>query len=65
MTFDNFITKYNGKFIDFDGYYGYQCVDLARQYIKDVLGYAPYTAMPSAANAKTIFNNFKSNQNPF
>jgi len=37
MTFDSFITKYSGKYIDFDFYFGYQCMDLYRQYVKEVL----------------------------
>lgn len=37
MTFDQFISQYSGKKIDFDGAYGGQCVDLFRQYCKDVL----------------------------
>lgn len=37
MTLDEFVKKYNGKKVDFDGCFGAQCVDLARQYIKDVL----------------------------
>ncbi len=38
MTFDQFITKYNGQKIDFDGQYGAQCVDLFRFYCQEVLG---------------------------
>jgi hypothetical protein len=37
MTLDNFVKTYLGKKVDFDGYYGGQCVDLFRQYVKDVL----------------------------
>ena len=37
MTLDEFVKKYNGKKVDFDGQYGAQCVDLFRQYCKDVL----------------------------
>jgi hypothetical protein len=36
MTLEEFVNKYNGKVVDFDGQYGAQCVDLARQYFKDV-----------------------------
>ena len=36
MTLQEFVDKYKGKPVDFDGVYGAQCVDLARQYFKDV-----------------------------
>lgn len=36
MTLDEFVNKYNGKLVDFDGKYGCQCVDLVRQYFQDV-----------------------------
>jgi hypothetical protein len=36
MTLQGFIEKYNGKAVDFDKAYGAQCVDLVRQYFKDV-----------------------------
>lgn len=37
MNLIEFVKKYNGKKVDFDGAYGAQCVDLFRQYCKDVL----------------------------
>lgn len=37
MNLEQFVEKYLGKKIDWDGYYGGQCVDLFRQYIDDVL----------------------------
>lgn len=37
MSLQEFINKWNGKKCDFDGYYGAQCVDLYRQYCKEVL----------------------------
>lgn len=37
MTLDEFIKKHNGEKVDFDKKYGYQCVDLFRQYCSDVL----------------------------
>ncbi len=42
MTLDEFVKKYLGKKVDYDGQYGAQCVDLFRQYCKDVLG-IPHT----------------------
>ena len=59
MTLTEFVDKYTGKKIDFDGRYGAQCVDVFRQYCKDVLDiphtggvvgaselYTKYEAMP-------------------
>jgi hypothetical protein len=40
MNIETFITTYLGKSVDVDGNYGSQCVDLFRQYVKDVLGFA-------------------------
>lgn len=62
MTINDFYTKYNGHYIDWDGHYGYQCVDEMRAYIKEVFGWAPYTAVPTTGNAKDIFKNFVNNQ---
>ena len=36
MTVNEFVDTYNGKKVDYDGRFGYQCVDLFRQYCKDV-----------------------------
>lgn len=36
MVLSEFIKKYNGKKIDWDGYYGAQCVDLAEAYNREV-----------------------------
>ena len=55
MTTDNFFTKWNNKGIDFDGYYGFQCVDLYRQYVKEVLGFAQ---SPSVVGAKDIWGSY-------
>lgn len=38
MTYKEFVKKYNGKYTDFDGAYGYQCWDLAQRYFTEVLG---------------------------
>ena len=37
MTYKEFVKKYNGKYTDFDGAYGYQCWDLAQRYITEYL----------------------------
>jgi len=39
MDLQEFVNKYKGTKVDFDGMYGAQCVDLARQYFKDVWGF--------------------------
>ena len=38
MKYEEFRNKYNGKHIDYDGAYGYQCWDLAQKYFVDYLG---------------------------
>jgi hypothetical protein len=51
MTLTQFVTKYNGKHIDFDGYppsNPYQCVDLYRFYCKEVLGFNQSAGVASA-----------------
>ena len=54
MTLKRFVVTYLGKKVDFDGAFGYQCVDLFRQYCKDVLG---IKQTPSVDGAKDIINN--------
>ena len=39
MNHQEFVEKHKGKAVDFDGAYGAQCVDLARQYMKEVWGF--------------------------
>lgn len=34
MTLDKFVKQYEGKKVNYDGYYGAQCVDLVRLYIR-------------------------------
>jgi len=38
MMLQEFVGRYKGKKVDFDGMYGAQCVDLVRQYFQDVWG---------------------------
>lgn len=54
MTLKRFVVTYNGKKVDFDNAYGYQCVDLFRQYCKDVLN---IKQVPPVDGAKDIINN--------
>jgi len=57
MTFDNFIKKYTGVPVDFDGYYGTQCMDLMHQYIYDVLGLKDKSFL-AQAYAYLVFTNY-------
>ena len=52
MTFDEWVKKYSGKAIDYDGTYGVQCVDLVKHYVKNVLGISPQ----SIGNAIEYYN---------
>lgn len=54
MSLTQFIKKYLGEKVDFDGKFGSQCVDLYRQYLKDVLC-VPQT--PAVEGAKDIIDN--------
>lgn len=56
MTFKDFIQKYNGKKVDFDGAFGAQCVDLFRQYAKECLKIPEHTgACATSGGAKDLF----------
>lgn len=56
MNLNDFVEKYSGKKIDFDGVYGVQCVDLFRQYCKDVLNIPEHTgSCSSSGGAKDLF----------
>jgi hypothetical protein len=57
MTLEEFIKKYDGKGIDYDGAYGFQCMDLYRQYVKDVIGGKQSPAVPGA---KDVWNTYLS-----
>ena len=60
MTLDQFINKYKGIGVDFDGHYGDQCVDLIRQYIKEVL----VQPQPrGVTGAKDFWANYETDQN--
>lgn len=36
MTTEQFVAKWNGRYLDWDGNYGAQCMDLAAQYVQEV-----------------------------
>src|SRR3990167_9367950 len=56
ITFDQFIQKYSGKYIDYDGYYGYQCMDLYRQFVKEVYGCQQSPPVSGAAKVWDTYN---------
>lgn len=58
MTLQKFVDVNNGNPVDFDGNKRFWCVDLMRQYLKDVIGIDGWY-FPATKNAKTIFLNFK------
>mgnify|MGYP002624267671 CR=1 FL=1 len=56
MTLIEFINKYINTKVDFDGVYGAQCVDLARQYWKEGLGIPEHTgACLTTGGAKDLY----------
>lgn len=56
MTIEEFVKKYNGKKVDYDGVFGAQCVDLFRQYVLDVLGISEHTGSCSTSGgAKDLY----------
>jgi hypothetical protein len=60
MDLQEFVAKYKGKVVDFDGAYGAQCVDLARQYMAEVWG---FTKQPEAVIGASVFF-FQHSQRP-
>lgn len=56
MSFEEFIIKYNGKKVDYDGAYGAQCVDLFRLYNREVWG-NPHTG--AVDGAKDLVVNYE------
>ncbi len=52
MTLKRFIVNNLNKKVDFDGKFGFQCVDLYRQYCQDVLG---ISQTPAVEGAKDIW----------
>lgn len=54
MTLTQFIKKYLGTKVDFDGKFGPQCVDLFRQYCSEVL---EVPQLPAVEGAKDLIKN--------
>ena len=44
----NFVQKRLGKKVDYDGAYGFQCADLAKQYISEALEFGKIGALGNA-----------------
>lgn len=60
ITLEDFVKKYNGKKVDFDGAFGAQCVDLARQYWKEGLGIPEHTGPCSTTGgAKDLYLDYE------
>ena len=59
MTLQEFITKYKGQKVDFDGVYGGQCFDLYRQYVKEVLN-LPQSKPTRDSGAASLWTDFDS-----
>src|SRR3990167_11105464 len=57
MTVRGFFDKWNGRGIDWDNWYGFQCMDLYHQYDKECIGSKNYPA-PAA---KDVWNKYDSN----
>lgn len=55
ITLDQFVQKYTGKGIDYDGYAGFQCQDLYRQYVQEVLG---FPQSPGVVGAKDNWDSY-------
>lgn len=53
MTIQEFFDKYNNKGIDFDGFYGNQCMDLAEQYNNEIV-----KAPRLTGNASDVWDHF-------
>lgn len=60
MYLEDFVKKYNGKKVDYDGVYGAQCVDLFRQYAKEALGIPEHTGSCSTSGgAKDLYLDYE------
>ena len=57
MTFDDAIVQWTNKYKDFDGAYGYQCMDLMHFYIRDCLGLQD-PAVLAAPTAIDVWDHF-------
>ena len=58
MFFEQFITKYCGKKVDYDGVFGAQCVDLFRKYCEDVLNIPHTGSCTTTGGAKDLYTDY-------
>lgn len=58
MTFDEFIAKWSGKPVDFDGVYPNQCMDLMHQYVYEVLGISDKKVLAAPLAYQAYTNNW-------
>lgn len=65
MTLQEFESKYLGKKVDWDGAFGGQCVDLFRQYLKDVLNFPQPKGVVGAADFWTNYDSDPNLKNNF
>lgn len=56
MELNEFVNKYCGENVDFDGVYGAQCVDLFRQYVRTVWDIREHTG--AVEGAKDLWLNY-------
>ena len=60
IMIEDFVKKYTGKKVDFDGVFGPQCVDLARQYWEEVWGIPEHTGPCSTTGgAKDLYLDYE------
>jgi hypothetical protein len=59
MTLNDFVQTYNGKYVDFDGAWGAQCMDEMHQFIVEVLGINNASVL-AAPCARDVYVNFPS-----
>lgn len=57
MALDDFVSKWTGKPVDFDGVYPNQCMDLVHEYVYEVLGITDKKVLAQPA-AYQVFANF-------
>lgn len=59
MTLEEFTVQYSHKKVDYDGAFGAQCVDLFRQYCKDVLNVKQYPPVEGAKDLAYSYGDLK------
>lgn len=62
MDYNKFVSKWNGKPLDYDHAFSTQCTDVMRAFVNEVYKLNPYIAIPTTGSAKNIFYNFKDNK---